>query len=134
MLRSETTLLQSEFKDTDNAEKKLTETGKILAKQVQTQAEKVSVLEKALANSTEKLGSNDKRTQEWQIQLNQAKSKLNDLNGKLEENKKALKGSETNTQSLGEKVGGVRTSYSIHYTKLYEALKKFSSATSVRYL
>lgn len=43
------------------------------------------MLQKALDNATASFGENDRRTQNWQIQLNHAKDSLNDMERELEE-------------------------------------------------
>ena len=52
--------------------------------------QKIGTLEQALANATASFGENDRRTQQWQIQLNNARAALNDMEKELDENNRAL--------------------------------------------
>ena len=47
-------------------------------------------MEKALQNASDSFGENDRRTQAWTIQLNNAKTELNRMERELEQNNKAL--------------------------------------------
>ena len=62
----------------------------VLAKQVAAQSDKVELLRAALDNAATSFGENDKRTQNWRIQLNNAEATLNDLNKELNETEKRL--------------------------------------------
>jgi chromosome segregation ATPase len=54
-------------------------------KSIEAQKEKISTLEAALRNASESFGENDRRTQNWVIQLNNAKAELNGMEKELEE-------------------------------------------------
>ena len=90
VLGSEMKLVSSQFDKTDKSEEAVTARSKVLNKEIETQKEKVELLKKALKNSEESFGENDKRTQAWATQLNNAKADLNNLNKELDENEKAL--------------------------------------------
>lgn len=75
-LGSEMSLVDAKFSKTDKSEKALTARSQVLSKQIQTQKDKISILEKALQNSATSFGENDKRTQTWQQKLNEAKASL----------------------------------------------------------
>ena len=89
VLGSEMKLVSSQFDKTDKSEEAVTARSKVLNKEIETQKEKVELLKKALKNSEESFGENDKRTQAWATQLNNAKADLNNLNKELDENEKA---------------------------------------------
>ena len=83
-------LVTSQFDKTDKSEEAVTARSKVLNKEIEAQKEKVDLLEKALKNAQDSFGDNDKRTQAWATQLNNAKADLNNLNKELDENEKAL--------------------------------------------
>ena len=68
----------------------LTARNRLLNKEIDAQKEKISTLESALKNAGESFGENDRRTQNWQIQLNNAKAALNGMEAELKENNTAL--------------------------------------------
>ena len=82
-LGSEMSLVDAKFSKTDKSEKALTARSQVLSKQIQTQKDKISILEKALQNSATSFGENDKRTQTWQQKLNEAKASLLKMEGQL---------------------------------------------------
>ena len=90
VLGSEMKLVTSQFDKTDKSEEAVTARSKVLNKEIEAQKEKVDLLEKALKNAQDSFGDNDKRTQAWATQLNNAKADLNNLNKELDENEKAL--------------------------------------------
>lgn len=96
VLGSEMNLVSSQFDKQDKSLEALTSRNKVLNKEIDTQKDKVSTLEKALNNAATSFGENDKRTQAWQIQLNNANADLNKMGKELSENNKAL-----NTAGIG---------------------------------
>ena len=82
-LGSEMSLVDAKFSKTDKSEKALTARSQVLSKQIQTQKDKISILEKALQNSATSFGENVKRTQTWQQKLNEAKASLLKMEGQL---------------------------------------------------
>jgi len=62
-------LATSEFDRNDKSVAALTARNIELNKQVEAQRDKVSTLKTALDNAATSFGENDKRTQNWQIQL-----------------------------------------------------------------
>lgn len=85
VLGSEMKLVQSQFSKNDNSAEALAERHKTLTSQIDAQKQKIEMLQKALDNATESFGENDRRAQNWQIQLNNAKATLNDMERELEE-------------------------------------------------
>lgn len=59
-------------------------------KEIDTQKDKIYTLEKALQNASTSFGENDKRTQSWTVQLNNAKAELNAIEKELHQNNSAL--------------------------------------------
>lgn len=90
VLGSEMNLVSSQFDKQDKSIGALTARNQVLNKEIDTQKDKVSTLEKALQNAASSFGENDKRTQAWQIQLNNANADLNKMEKELGENNKAL--------------------------------------------
>lgn len=90
VLGSEMNLVSSQFDKQDKSIEAITARNKVLNKEIDTQKEKISTLEKALQNAATSFGENDKRTQSWQIQLNNAKAALNGMEQELDQNNKAL--------------------------------------------
>ncbi|HBL84686.1 MAG: phage tail protein [Clostridiales bacterium GWF2_38_85] len=90
VLGSEMNLVSSQFDKQDNSIQAITARNQVLNKELDTQKEKIFALEKALSNATTSFGENDKRTQAWAIQLNNAKAELNGLEREVEQNNKAL--------------------------------------------
>lgn len=85
VLGSEMKLVQSQFGKNDNSAEALAAKHSALNKQIDAQKQKIEMLQKALDNATESFGENDRRTQNWQIQLNNAKAALNAMEQELEE-------------------------------------------------
>lgn len=90
VLGSEMNLVSSQFEKQDKSIGALTARNQVLNKEIDTQKDKVSTLEKALQNASTSFGENDKRTQAWQIQLNNANADLNKMQKELNDNNKAL--------------------------------------------
>lgn len=85
VLGSEMKLVQSQFGKNDSSAEALAAKHKVLTTQIDAQKQKIEKLQKALDNATESFGENDRRTQNWQIQLNNAKAALNGMEQELEE-------------------------------------------------
>jgi phage-related minor tail protein len=90
VLGSEMNLVASQFDKQDQSVEAITARNRVLNKEIDAQKEKISTLEKALANAASSFGETDKRTQSWQIQLNNAKAELNKMERELEANNKTL--------------------------------------------
>lgn len=90
VLGSEMKVVQSQFDKNDNSVEALTAKNKVLNKEIEAQKQKIETLRSALANASESFGENDRRTQQWQIQLNNATAALNNMERELEQNEKAI--------------------------------------------
>jgi len=90
VLGSEMNLVTSQFNKQEKSIQALTARNNVLNKEIDTQKDKISTLEKALNNATTSFGENDKRTREWAIQLNNANADLNKMQHELDDNNKAL--------------------------------------------
>ena len=71
----------------------LTAKNVVLNKQIEAQKSKVETLRKALSNAATSFGETDRRTQQWQIQLNNAEAALNAMERELDENANAINSS-----------------------------------------
>ena len=83
VLGSEMKVVSSQYDKNDNSSKKLKATSEVLNKKIEEQKAKVSVLEKALADAEKETGKNSTTTKKWQMELNNAKAELNDMNKEL---------------------------------------------------
>lgn len=90
VLGSEMKLVESQFSKNDGSAEALAARHKALTDQVEAQRKKVEMLKQALANAAESFGENDRRTQAWQIQLNNAQAALNGMERELADNEAAM--------------------------------------------
>lgn len=90
VLGSEMNLVASQFDKEDRSIEGITARNQVLNKEIDTQKDKITTLEKALGNATSSFGENDRRTKAWTVQLNNAKAELNGMERELEQNNKAL--------------------------------------------
>lgn len=114
VLNSEMKVAKATFSDNANSLEALTEQGKIFEKQVANQKERVETLEAALKDATKRYGEADKRTQDWQVSLNNARAKLIQMENSLESNTEAIQNyseeaeeSTKNTAGLGDIMGSL---------------------------
>ena len=70
VLGSELKLAATSFDGTDKSAAALTARSAGLVREIDAQKAKTTELERALANASESFGESDRRTQNWQIQLN----------------------------------------------------------------
>lgn len=91
VLGSEMKLVQSQFDKNDNSVEALTARNETLNKQIDAQKDKIATLKSALDNAAASFGENDKRTQAWQIKLNNAEAALNGMERELNKNNDAIK-------------------------------------------
>ncbi|KHF41444.1 phage tail protein [Halalkalibacter okhensis] len=102
VLGSEMKLVSSQFDKQDKSVQAVTARNAVLNKEIDAQKDKVGMLEKALANAASSFGENDRRTQAWQIQLNNAKAALNGMESELEENNRALEAASDGFDEAGD--------------------------------
>lgn len=99
-------LATSQFDKNDKSVEALAARNKVLRKEIDEQTTKIDTLRKALQNAATSFGENDRRTQNWQIQLNNAEAALNDMNRELNENEKAIKDGGKAAEESGSKFEG----------------------------
>ena len=90
VLGSEMKVVTSQFDKNDKSVEALTARNQVLNKEIEAQKKKMETLRAALSNAAESFGENDRRTQNWQIQLNNATAALNDMERELEQNESAI--------------------------------------------
>lgn len=90
VLGSEMQLVTSEFDKNDSSVRALAARNEVLNKEIDQQRGKIETLRAALQNASESFGENDRRTQNWQIQLNRAQSELNGMEREVKQNSSAL--------------------------------------------
>ena len=90
VLGSEMKLVSSQFDKNDNSVQALSARNTVLNKEMDAQKQKIETLRQALANASESFGETDRRTQSWQIQLNNAEASLNGMERELNSNNSAL--------------------------------------------
>ncbi len=83
VLGSEMKLVESEFSKNESSVQSLTAKNEVLTKQIDAQKDKIETLQKALKNASDSFGENDRRTQNWAVQLNNAKAELNGMEREL---------------------------------------------------
>jgi phage-related protein len=90
VLGSEMTLVTSQFDKNEKSVASLTARNDVLNREIDAQKGKIDTLRAALANAAESFGENDKRTQNWQIQLNKAEAELNNMEREVADNTKVI--------------------------------------------
>jgi Phage-related minor tail protein/Transposase DDE domain len=126
VLGSEMKLVTSEFDRNDKSIKAITARNAVLNKEIDAQKEKISTLEKALANAAESFGENDRRTLSWQTQLNNANAELNNLERELKDLQEEVKN--LNREKVEKLVNGLKTAGEIAGKVLVAGLKAAAAA------
>ena len=126
VLGSEMKLVSSEFDRNDKSIKAITARNNQLNKEIDAQKDKVSTLEKALANAATSFGENDRRTLAWQIQLNNANAELNNMERELKESQTEVK--KLNKEKIDKLVGGLKQAGEIAGKTLVAGLKAAAAA------
>lgn len=102
VLGSEMKLVESSFDSQDKSVEALTARNQVLTKNIDTQKQKIETLRAALANASSSFGENDRRTQAWATQLNNAQAELNRMERELRENNSALDAAEHGFDEAGK--------------------------------
>lgn len=126
VLGSEMKLVSSEFDRNDKSIKAITARNNQLNKEIDAQKDKVSTLEKALANAATSFGENDRRTLAWQIQLNNANAELNNMERELKDSQTEVK--KLNKEKIDKLVGGLKQAGEIAGKTLVAGLKAAAAA------
>lgn len=102
VLGSEMKLVDSQFDKNNKSTEALTARSEVLNKEIDSQKQKIETLRSALANAAESFGENDRRTQSWQIQLNNAQAALNGMERELNSNNTALANADKGFDEAGD--------------------------------
>src|SRR5574344_122144 len=96
VLGSEMKLVASEFDKNDKSVQALSARNSVLNKEIDTQKSKIETLRSALENAATSFGETDRRTQNWQIQLNNAEAALTHMGRAFRSNNAALEEANSN--------------------------------------
>ncbi len=107
VLGSEMKLVESQFSKNDSSVQALTARNGVLTKEIDAQKSKVEVLRTALQNAADSFGETDRRTQAWQIQLNNAEAALNEMERELSRNNEALEEAARGMDDMGGSADGL---------------------------
>ena len=124
VLGSEMKLVSSEFDKQDKSVAAVAARNEVLNKAIDAQKDKIATLESALKNAADSFGENDRRTQNWAIQLNNAKAELNGMERELDNSADAA-------DDLGDELketGGEAESSGGKFEKLGSVLKGVGAA------
>lgn len=86
VLGLEMKLVDSQFDKNDKSTEALTFRSDVLNEEIDSQKQKIETLRSALSNAAKSFGENDRRTQNWQIQLNNAQAAPNGIDRELSSN------------------------------------------------
>lgn len=103
VLGSEMNLVSSQFDKNDQSVQAVAARNEVLNKSIDAQKAKIETLRAALQNATDSFGENDRRTQNWTIQLNNVEAELNNMEREL--NETGIAADDTGVRF--EKLGGV---------------------------
>lgn len=126
VLGSEMNLVTSQFDKQDKSMEAITARNKVLNREIDEQKNKINTLKEALENSAASFGENDRRTQNWQIQLNNASATLNRLENELEDSTDEVK--RLNREKLDKLVDGLKKAGEIAKNVLVAGLKAAAAA------
>lgn len=102
VLGLEMKLGSSQFDKNDKSVQTLSARNNVLNKEIEAQRQKIDTLRSALQNASDSFGETDRRTQNWQIQLNNAEAALNDMERELSDNNAALEEANSNYGRAGD--------------------------------
>lgn len=109
-LGAEMRATEQDFADNADSVEALTAKGDVLARQMQTQQEKVDTLREVLQKAGESYGEADKRTIDWKTSLIDAETKLKQMQASLEENNDALEKAGANGTKFQQAMDKVKDS------------------------
>ena len=133
VLASEMKKLSAEFAGNEKSIEALNAKGDLLQRQLLQQKDKVETLKKALAESAKNFGEADKRTQEWQIKLNNAEAAQAKIEQQIKQTNEEISNQGKITLTVGDAVDQLASKLGINLPKsATEALNgtvKFSTGT-----
>ncbi|MCL2105808.1 MAG: phage tail protein [Oscillospiraceae bacterium] len=105
VLGSEMQLVTAQFDKNDKSMQAVTTRNGVLNREIDQQKEKITTLRAALENAASSFGENDRRTQNWQIQLNKAQTELIGMERELKSNNDLLAGYAKEQAAAGKASG-----------------------------
>jgi len=102
--RSEMRLVAEQSKSAGDAQKALQAKMDALSGAINSQKEKVAILEQALAKSVQRTGESSKQTMSWQVSLNDARRDLIKMEGEMQEYQKEQQESQKETSDFREEL------------------------------
>ena len=121
VLASELRKVSEQYKGNEDSIEALNARGDVLRRQLQQQEDKVKTLRAALKNAASQVGEADKRTEEWQIQLNNAETQeiklrraLDETNKEIEQQGEATEEATKEMTGLGDTIDSVTDKFGIH--------------------
>lgn len=106
VLGSEMNLVTSQFDKQDKSLQAVTARNNVLNKEIDAQKNKIGTLDTALKNASDSFGETDRRTQNWAVQLNNAKADLNKMEKELDKNVQSLDEMEQGFDEAEDGAGG----------------------------
>lgn len=106
VLNSEMKKLQEQFKGSEDSMEAMKAKSELLERQLLQQKDKVQTLREALKNAAASFGEADKRTQSWQIQLNNAEAQQAKLEHALEETNQQIEAQGDATEEATAEMAG----------------------------
>lgn len=104
VLDSEMRMVSTAFDNNTDAQTKAKNISSVLTKQIELQKERVKMLTDMTAKSAEKFGETDKKTQSWQIALNDAKTALYKMEDQLDNANNALDDTSDKTEKSQKRI------------------------------
>ena len=128
VLTSEMRKLSEEFKNNEHSTEALSAKSDLLQRQLQQQRDKIQTLRDALQNAAKEYGEADKRTQDWQIKLNDAEAaearlerQLDETNKELAQQDQGIEADSKSLKSLGDSIDDLASQFGV---KLPDGAKK----------
>lgn len=131
VLGSEMKLVSSQFDKNDSSVQALTARNTVLNKEIEAQKQKIETLRSALDNASASFGENDRRTQNWQIQLNNAEAALNGMEREVKQNQDAIDAAGDELQDAGKQADNFGDEVENAGEQSNEAGSKFEKLGSV---
>jgi len=103
-LGTEMKAVTSAYDKGDKSVNALTSQNQVLNKQIDEQKSKLDLLKSKLAESADKYGENDAKTQKWQQAVNLATADLNKMERQLDDNNKELEEAAKESDKAGDEV------------------------------
>lgn len=135
-LAAEMKSVTSAYDKNDNSQEKVTAQTKVLAQQIQTQYQRIGLLNQGLIEATAKYGAADTKTLQWKqtvseatVQLNQMKAQLNQTGDAADNTGKSLQEAGNQSSIFGDvlKASLLSDAIAAGFRRIVDAAKEFSS-------